>query len=184
MTKKVQAKLYEQNHPIDCSAASVLLCSTTVNKFQGTGSRLFFLGRCLAEGLNSDRVVVLSRELESTMDMLSPFEKWSNCTIEDTLWNTKNGRVRKYYPMDSKDLRKTTEMPAVGALYPREFKERGYWWWKSQEITYALRPTVGTSSSLKRKQIENGWYEDAVTVFQIRRTDKTDGCKKSYGNYF
>ena len=78
MTKKVQAKLYEQNHPIDCSAASVLLCSTTVNKFQGTGSRLFFLGRCLAEGLNSDRVVVLSRELQSTMDMLSPFKKWSN----------------------------------------------------------------------------------------------------------
>lgn len=183
MTKEAQAKLYEQNHPRDCRTAPLLLCSTAVNKFQGMGSRLFFLGRCLAEGLNSGRVVVLSRELRSTFDMLSPFRQWSNCTVEDTVWNNKNGRIRNYYPMNSNDLRKTNEMPAVGALYPKEFKERGYWWWKAQEITYALRPTVETSNSFKEKQIENGWYEEVVTVFQIRRTDKTDGCQKTYGNF-
>ena len=91
--------LYHLNHPLDCMQAPLLMCSTMVNKFQGTGSRLFYLGRCLAEGLNSGRAVVLTDELKSTLDMLSPFEEWSNCTIENTRHNNKRGRLRKYYPM-------------------------------------------------------------------------------------
>ena len=152
-----------------------------VRKFQGTGSRLFFLGRCLTEGLNSARTVILSRDLESTLDMLQPFENWSNCSIEDSFKNTIKGRIRHFYPMDSKDLTKSPDMPATGALYPSMFKNRGYWWWKAQEITYALRPTLATLQVFERLQRKQGWELGNVTVFQVRRTDKTEGCSKHYG---
>ena len=172
--------MYELNHPLDCASTPTLLCSTRVNKFQGTGSRLFFLGRCLAEGLNSNRVVVLSNELSSTHDILSPFKPWSNCTVKDLKLNAKRSMIKHYYPMDSDSLVKTKDMPAVGALYPKRFESRGYWWWKAQEITYALRPTSETFEFLKKnfKDIPLG----DTAVFQIRRTDKTQGCAIIYGN--
>ena len=82
--------------------------------------------------------------------------------------------------MDSDSLKKTKDMPAVGALYPRRFESRGYWWWKAQEITYALRPSSETSKFLEEK------FKDIplgdIAVFQIRRTDKTQGCSTIYGN--
>ena len=156
----------------------VLLCSTQVNKFQGTGSRLFFLGRCLTEGLNSKRAVVLSNELLSTHEMLSPFEAWSNCSVKDARTNKKGSRIKYYNPMDSKSTLKSSDMPAVGALYPRQFAERGYWWWKAQEITYALRPKIETHEAVKKKF---GKSLDNMIVFQIRRTDKTQGCASFYG---
>ena len=145
---------------------------------------MFFLGRCLTEGLNTGRTVVLTQELRSTIDMLSPFEAWSNCTEKDAIRNDLKGGVRRYYPMDSDDLRKTSEMPGVGALYPREFEEYGYWWWKAQEITYALRPKRSTLDDLMKLQIQYDWNKSNITVLQIRRTDKTHGCKQTYGNYF
>ena len=83
--------------------------------------------------------------------------------------------------MDSKSLLKSEDMPAVGALYPRAFAERGYWWWKSQEITYALRPKIETQEALQKKYGEN---LDSMVVFQVRRTDKTQGCASFYGNFF
>jgi len=72
-------------------------------------------------------------------------------------------------------------MPAVGALYPKIFAERGYWWWKAQEISYALRPTYDTLKSVQRK------YKDSLynmAVFQLRRTDKVQGCAVVYGTVF
>ena len=75
--------LYEVNFPYDCTRVPILLCSTKVNKFQGTGSRLFYLSRCLAEGLNTERAIVLSAELESTIEILSPFRAWGNCTLNE-----------------------------------------------------------------------------------------------------
>jgi len=72
-------------------------------------------------------------------------------------------------------------MPAVGALYPRRFASPGYWWWKAQEITYALRPRSETFSFLEEK------FKDIplgdIAVFQIRRTDKTQGCATIYGKH-
>ncbi len=177
---QAQHALHVQNHPYDCMRVPILLCSTRVNKFQGTGSRLFFLGRCLTEGLNSKRVVVLSDELLSTHDMLSPFEAWSNCSINDIPSNKKGPRIKTYYPMDSKSLTKSKDMPAVGALYPSIFADRGYWWWKSQEITYALRPMISTQEVLKDKF---GKISKDRVVFQVRRTDKTRGCASFYGNF-
>ena len=180
-TEQAQQFLHVQNHPYDCRNVPILLCSTQVKKFQGTGSRLFFLGRCLTEGLNSQRVVVLSNELLSTHDMLSPFEAWSNCSIDDVPLNKKRSRIKYYYPMDSESLTKSNDMPAVGALYPSIFADRGYWWWKSQEITYALRPRLSTREALVNKFGEN--LMDRV-VFQVRRTDKTQGCAAFYGKFF
>ena len=181
-TEQAQKLLYAQNHPLDCLNVPILLCSTQVKKFQGTGSRLFFLGRCLTEGLNSKRVVVLSNELLSTHDMLSPFESWSNCTLEDVHSNTSRSRIKFYYPMESASLKKSVEMPAVGALYTREFEVRGYWWWKAQEITYALRSKIKTREAMKNKFGRS--FEDMI-VFQVRRTDKTLGCSSVYGkSYF
>jgi len=82
--------------------------------------------------------------------------------------------------MDSDSLIKRKDMPAVGALYPRRFASRGYWWWKAQEITYALRPRSETFSFLEEK------FKDIplgdIAVFQIRRTDKTQGCASIYGS--
>lgn len=137
----------------------------------------FFLGRCLAEGLNSGRAVVLTNELASTHDILSPFMPWSNCSLEHSKRNPKNARVKLYFPMDSISLQKSPEMPGVGALYPKLFAEKGYWWWKSQEISYALRPKEETST-----QFENilALYPPYAS-FQIRRTDKTQGCEAVYG---
>ena len=177
-TRQVQDALFELNHPLDCSRTPILLCSTRVNKFQGTGSRLFFLGRCLAEGMNSNRVVVLSNELMSTHDILSPFKPWSNCTLNDLKLISKGSMIKHYYPMDSDTLVKSRDMPAVGALYPRKFAERGYWWWKAQEISYALR------SNPRTLKVYEGKYRKEIVdfaVFQIRRTDKTEGCTKIYG---
>ena len=80
--------------------------------------------------------------------------------------------------MDSESLKKRNEMPAVGALYPRHFAERGYWWWKAQEIAYALRPSKQTLEVLENKfgeKLRNS------AVFQVRRTDKTQGCSMVYG---
>lgn len=82
--------------------------------------------------------------------------------------------------MDSDSLIKSPDMPAVGALYPRAFAPRGYWWWKSQEITYALRPKNETLAALKSKLNEK---LDNIVVFQVRRTDKTQGCAATYGNF-
>lgn len=177
-TEQAQLDLYSQNHPVDCRTAPILLCSTNVNKFQGMGSRLFFLSRCLAEGLNSGRVVVLSNDLRSTHDMLAPFRKWTNCTVPDLHEGVKKFRVRTYYPMDSDSLVKSKDMPAVGALYPRKYVGRGYWWWKAQEISYALRPLPHTLKVYKDKYGKD--TEDSV-VFQVRRTDKTQGCSSIYG---
>jgi len=42
-----------------------------VRKFQGSGSRLFFLGRCLAEGINRNAAVILTNDLPSSHDMLA-----------------------------------------------------------------------------------------------------------------
>lgn len=148
-----------------------------MNKFQGSGSRLFFLGRCLAEGLNSGRAVVLSNELPTTHDILSPFKPWSNCTLEDSKINARNARIKSYYPMDSFSLRKSSEMPGVGALYPKSFGEKGYWWWKAQEISYALRPTKETLHVFE-KLIE---LHPHYVSLQLRRTDKTQGCSEVYG---
>ena len=177
----MQVRLFESNHPSDCTRAPILLCSTAVHKFQGAGSRLFYLGCCLAEGLNTGRVVVLTNELGSTLDILRPFKPWSNCTLKDVRLNKLKAGIRRYFPMDSSDLRKTPEMPAVGALYPNEFKKNGYWWWKAQEITYALRPSDATNAAFIKKQDEFGWNKNLISVFQIRRTDKTEGCSKIYG---
>lgn len=177
-TWQAQHILYSQNHPIDCSRVPILLCSTKVNKFQGSGSRLFYLGRCLTEGLNAGRAVVLSDELLSTHDLLSPFKAWSNCTLYDLKKLRKGSQVKKYYPMESTSLSKSADMPAVGALYPQLFEDRGYWWWKAQEITYALRPKFKTTEILKKR------FSDKLSnmvVFQIRRTDKTEGCAFVYG---
>ena len=83
--------------------------------------------------------------------------------------------------MDSASLSKSADMPAVGALYPGLFKDRGYWWWKAQEIAYALRSKSGTSEILEKSfsgKLNN------MAVFQIRRTDKTAGCTSVYGEVF
>mgnify|MGYP007072305314 CR=1 FL=1 len=178
-TIEAQNLLYAQNHPYDCKRQPILLCSTRVNKFQGTGSRLFFLARCLTEALNSGRAVVLSRELISTHDILGPFKAWGNCTLSDITHT--GSRIKRYYPMDSDSLKKSREMPAVGALFPQDFSERGYWWWKAQEIAYALRPRSDTISYL---QITHGGGPEKVAVIQVRRTDKTQGCLKVYGSRF
>ncbi|CAL6332485.1 unnamed protein product [Bathycoccus prasinos] len=177
--------LYKVNFPYDCTRVPILLCSTKVNKFQGTGSRLFYLSRCLAEGLNTERAIVLSAELESTIEILSPFRAWGNCTLNelnDLENHGKRNLIKHYYPMDSKSLVKSAEMPAVGALYPRQFSSMGYWWWKAQEVSYALRPAAETLQALEIKlerRKKNGLGPTAV--FQIRRTDKTQGCAKVYG---
>lgn len=182
-TQRAQSALYALNHPLDCSRANILVCSTRVKKFQGSGSRLFYLGRCLAEGLNSDRTVVVNNDLQSTLHILAPFEPWSNCSMSDVKTNKKKGRLRFYSPMESRSLLKNGEMPAVGALYPKSFMTRGYWWWKAQEITYALRPSVTTTQMLKER-VKNSW-KNAVksAVIQVRRTDKTEGCSKFYGEW-
>jgi len=153
-----------------------------VNKFQGAGSRLFYLSRCLAEGLNTERAIVLSAELKTTLDILSPFKAWGNCTLNDLETQGQRSRIKHYYPMDSRSLVKSTEMPAVGALYPRQFSNRGYWWWKAQEVSYALRPREETLRALVTR-LERGERSASETtaVFQIRRTDKTQGCAKIYG---
>ena len=82
--------------------------------------------------------------------------------------------------MDSDSLVKTKDMPAVGALYPRRFESRGYWWWKAQEITYALRPMRETLQAFHSK-FENKLGN--MIAFQIRRTDKTQGCAEIYGMF-
>lgn len=179
-TKEAQEVLFIQNHPYDCSNSDILLCSTRVNKFQGTGSRLFFLGRCLTEALNTGRAVVLSEELMSTHEMLRPFKPWGNCSIQDIKLNMKISRTKRYFPMDAPSLTKSSEMPAVGALYPRRYSERGYWWWKAQEITYALRPMRETLQAFHSK-FENKLGN--MIAFQIRRTDKTQGCAEIYGMF-
>ena len=125
--------------------------------------------------------MVLTNELLSTHDMLNPFEPWGNCSIHDVQFRSKGPLIRNYYPMDSDSLRKSENMPAVGALYPKIFAERGYWWWKAQEISYALRPTYDTLKSVQRK------YKDSLynmAVFQLRRTDKVHGCATVYGTVF
>lgn len=129
--------------------------------------------------MNSNRVVVLSDELLSTHDILSPFKSWTNCSLNDAKMNTKRGRIKHYYPMDSHSLLKSKDMPAVGALYPRYFAERGYWWWKAQEIAYALRPNDETLKILK----EMSESKADRAVFQVRRTDKTQGCAVVYGKF-
>ena len=85
--------------------------------------------------------------------------------------------------MESHSITKSTDMPAVGALFPAQFSERGYWWWKAQEITYALRPADMTTKALKKKLNRRGQADLARAVFQIRRTDKTEGCTKVYGEW-
>lgn len=82
--------------------------------------------------------------------------------------------------MDSESLVKSKSMPAVGALYPKRFAERGYWWWKAQEIAYALRPKLQTLKILENKF---GEKLGSTVVFQVRRTDKTQGCTTVYGMY-
>ena len=182
-TQAAQEALFRVNHPYDCTRVPILLCSTTVKKFQGTGSRLFYLGRCLAEGLNSGRAVVLTDELSSTLHILNPFLAWSNCTLEDTKINAVGKRVKLYSPMESKSIKKSVDMPAVGALFPAQFSVRGYWWWKAQEISYALRPTNATLEALADRLGRYNQTEISRAVFQIRRTDKTEGCAKVYGVY-
>ena len=182
-TKSAQEALFSINHPLDCTRVPILVCSTAVKKFQGTGSRLFYLGRCLSEALNSGRAVVLSHELPSTMHILEPFLPWGNCTLDDTEHRKRRGRVKYYIPMESHSITKSTDMPAVGALFPAQFSERGYWWWKAQEITYALRPADMTTKALKKKLNRRGQADLARAVFQIRRTDKTEGCTKVYGEW-
>ena len=182
-TQSAQKALFEVNHPYDCTRFPILLCSTAVKKFQGTGSRLFYLGRCLAEGLNSGRAVVLTDELPSTLHILNPFLAWSNCTIEDAKINIVGKRVKLYSPMQSSSIAKSVDMPAVGALFPAQFSMRGYWWWKAQEITYALRPTNTTLEALEDRFAKHNQTERSRAVFQIRRTDKTEGCAKVYGVY-
>jgi len=136
----------------------------------------------LTEGLNTGRAVILTEELKTTLHMLEPFESWSNCTLEDAKNNLLKQGVRKYAPMDSKDLAKSSDMPSVGALYAEEFSHRGYWWWKSQEISYALRPRQSTLESFEKYRKKQGWDSEDVAVFQLRRTDKVRGCKAVYGN--
>lgn len=180
-TQAAQEALFRANHPYDCTRVPILLCSTRVRKFQGTGSRLFYLGRCLAEGLNSGRAVVLTPELPSTLDILKPFLAWSNCTLEDAKINKIGKRVKFYSPMESNSIAKSFDMPAVGALFPAQFSMRGYWWWKAQEISYALRPTNSTLEALEVRLKGYDQTELSRAVFQIRRTDKTEGCAKAYG---
>mmetsp|Transcript_41928 Transcript_41928/g.103234 ORF Transcript_41928/g.103234 Transcript_41928/m.103234 type:complete len:433 (-) Transcript_41928:216-1514(-) len=183
-TKVAQAALHAVNHPTDCSTAPLLLCNTMVRKFQGTGSRLFFLGRCLSEGLKAGRAVVLTNDLPSSHDMLEPFKPWSNCTLEHSRVNANAGgdRVQLYTPMDAPSLeRDHAEAPGAGSLVPGgKFAAKGYWWWKAQEITYALRPKAATMEAFKAHLEDIGWVEP-VAAFQVRRTDKTEGCAKHYG---
>lgn len=116
----------------------------------------------------------------STHEMLRPFKPWGNCSIQDIKLNMKISRTKRYFPMDAPSLTKSSEMPAVGALYPRRYSERGYWWWKAQEITYALRPMRETLQAFHSK-FENKLGN--MIAFQIRRTDKTKGCAEIYGMF-
>ena len=114
----------------------------------------------------------------STHEILRPFKPWGNCSIQDIKLNKKISRTKRYFPMDAPSLAKSSEMPSVGALYPRRYSERGYWWWKAQEIRYALRPLPETLQAFHSK-FENKLSN--MIAFQIRRTDKTQGCAEIYG---
>jgi len=83
--------------------------------------------------------------------------------------------------MESESIAKSSEMPAVGALLPAKFSSKGYWWWKAQEISYALRPTTLTIKALEERLMRHNRTGKPTAVFQIRRTDKTEGCSKIYG---
>ena len=124
---------------------------------------------------------MLSHDLPSTLHILEPFLPWGNCTLLDTEDRRRRGRVKYYSPMESYSIAKSTDMPAVGALFPFQFSERGYWWWKAQEVTYALRPKDITLEALETKMNRHSHVVTQRAVFQIRRTDKTEGCNKVYG---
>lgn len=48
LTEEVQAALFALNHPSNCAAAPLLECDSGQGLDQGTGSRLFFLTRCVS----------------------------------------------------------------------------------------------------------------------------------------
>ena len=50
--KKVEISTFQTFHRLTTGEnAAIVLCRTRVNKFQGTGCRLFCLGHCLREGV-------------------------------------------------------------------------------------------------------------------------------------
>jgi len=179
LTEEVQARLFTLQHPQDCSRAKLLECDSSKGMDQGTGSRLFFLTRCLAKCMESGRTCVLNPSMQGTELMLSPFLPWSNCTMQDVQEAKKtSGRVVVYEPKSLPDIAVVDGVK--GALFPKQYAKRGYFWWKAQEMMYALRPTEDTKAALKEHKNRIGWSQDGTPVhgMQVRRTDKVEGKLK------
>jgi len=178
LTEEVQAELYTLNHPRDCGAALLLECDSSKGLDQGTGSRLFYLTRCLAKALEAGRTCVLNPNMAGTELMLSPFEPWSNCTMADVARGKTEGRVVTYEPKSMPDYGVVDAVKA--GLVPKQYAEHGYFWWKAQEIAYALRPTADTKRALADHKKAIGWPADGTPVhgMQVRRTDKVEGKLK------
>mmetsp|Transcript_21590 Transcript_21590/g.47393 ORF Transcript_21590/g.47393 Transcript_21590/m.47393 type:complete len:593 (-) Transcript_21590:346-2124(-) len=180
LTLDVQADIYKLQHPQDCSAVPLLECDSSKGMDQGTGSRLFFLTRCLAKCVELRRTCVLNPNMPGTTQMLSPFEPWSNCTMADVqkARNAGRGRHMVYEPKSMPDMAVIEGIK--GGLVPKQYAKRGYFWWKAQEMLYALRPTPSTVRALQEHKRAIGWPADGTRVhgMQVRRTDKVEGKLK------
>jgi len=110
------------------------------------------------------RVCVLNTNQAGTAEMLSPFEPWSSCTMEHVRKAKKEGGAR-YVLYEPKSLPDMAVVDAIkGGLVPKQYASRGYFWWKAQEMTYALRPTSETKIALKEHKAAIGWPTDGTRV--------------------
>lgn len=180
-TEEVQNRLFKLQHPQDCSKVKFLECDSKGGSLEGTGSRLFFLTRCFVKGLEQNRVTVLNKGQKGTQEMLSPFAEWSNCTMADVKNAKKKGpkdAVVTYLPKTKPGDDMAIVEGIKGGLVPKQYAKRGYFWWKAQEITYALRPTDETLRALAQHKVGLGWKPGmSVHGVQVRRTDKLSEAK-------
>ncbi|KAK3256108.1 hypothetical protein CYMTET_34739 [Cymbomonas tetramitiformis] len=113
--------------------------------------------------------------------MLSPFAEWSNCTMVDVKNAKKKGAkdaVVTYLPKTKPGEDMAIVEGIKGGLVPKQYAKRGYFWWKAQEITYALRPTEETLQALAQHKAGLGWKPGmSVHGVQVRRTDKLSEAK-------
>ncbi|XRB21961.1 glycosyltransferase family 23 protein [Pseudoscourfieldia marina] len=175
-SEDVQTAIFARQNPSNCATQKFLICDSKGGGDQGTGSRYYFLSRCIGKAFGLNRVAVLDPKQSGTHLMTSPFLPWTNCTLGDAKKSKQPITFHSISTQPSKDGVK-------GAIIPPQYEHKGYFWWKAQEIAYVLRPTPATAKELKEKMRKLGWTNgnsdsDRVHGMQVRRTDKVAGKLK------
>ncbi|KAI6230825.1 hypothetical protein M3Y99_01027500 [Aphelenchoides fujianensis] len=174
LTKHIQKRIYDLQHPPSCEAANVLVCD--LNKGCGFGCQLHHVGYCLIVATASNRTLVLDKDGDgwrySKHGWTAVFEAISSCKYHDAVpagtqietWNAvdQSARVTSLTIVEAL-MKRPVQLPLS---FPKELADQLL-------IHHSYPPVFFVGQEILDKAASKIPFGDGPIVgLQIRRTDK------------